>query len=160
MFISQIGVVPFLSGYLMWRDTTILMFAVLFAIIGHLIVAFNTKVWVLYIAYIFWMLFNTITTTSRSNLSKLMMSTEVGKAFSVLGILQALLPLASKPVFMFIYKTTLDTFPGAYRVLTASLYCIVLGLIIFTHFGLKRMNKDQLEQEPEEMKGLKDPTND
>jgi hypothetical protein len=155
MFISQIAVVPFLSVYLRCRDTTILLTAVLFHIIAQLIVAFNNKIWVLYIAYVLWMLFNTITTTCRSNLSKLMDSTEIGKAFSVLGIIQALLPMATKPAFSFLYRATLETFPGTYRVLSAGLYCIVLGLLIFTHVGLKRMDSRVANRDPEEMKELK-----
>ena len=155
MFLCQIAVVPFLSGFLKWRDTTILITAVLFNIIAQLITAFNSKIWVLYIAYIFWMLYNTITTTSRSNLSKLMDSAEIGKAFSVLGIIQALLPMATKPAFSFLYKATLETFPGTYKVLTASLYTIVLGLLIFTHFGLKKMDARVSKRDQEEMKELK-----
>jgi len=155
MFFSQIALVPFLSGFLKWRDTTILMTAVFFNIIAQVVVAFNNKVWVLYIVYLFWMLFNTITTTSRSNLSKLMDSAEIGKAFSVLGIIQALLPMATKPAFSFLYKATLETFPGTYRLLTASLYCIVLGLLVYTHFGLKKMDKTVANRDPEEMKELK-----
>ena len=140
MFICQIAVVPFLSGCLKWRDTTILITAVICNIIGLVMVAFNTKIWVLYIVYIFWMLNNTITTTSRSNLSKLMESAEIGKAFSVLGIIQALLPLATKPAFSFLYKATLETCPGIYMMLSASLYSLVVGLLIFTHFGLKKLD--------------------
>ena len=155
MFISQIAVVPFLSGHLRCRDTTILLAAVLLNIIAQLIVAFNNKVWVLYIAYGLWMLFNTITTTCRSNLSKLMDPTEIGKAFSVLGIIQVLLPMAIKPAFSFLYRATLETFPGTYRVLSAGLYCIVLGLLVFTHVGLKRMETRGASMDPEEMKELK-----
>jgi len=141
MFVCQIAVVPFLSGFLKWRDTAILTTAVVCNIIGLVMVAFNTKIWVLYIVYIFWMLNNTITTTSRSNLSKLMESAEIGKAFSVLGIIQALLPLATKPAFSFLYKATLETCPGIYMLLSASLYSLVVGLLIFTHFGLKKLDE-------------------
>jgi len=154
MFFSQIAVVPFLSGVLKFRDTSILMLAVLFNIVAQFIVAFNNKIWVLYICYVLWMLLNTITTTSRSNLSKLMDSTEIGKAFSVLGIIQALLPVATKPAFAFLYKMTLETCPATYKVLTGSLYCIVLGLLVYTHFGLKRMDARIAKSDPEELKEL------
>merc|ERR1712142_719103 len=156
MFICQVAVVPFLSGYLGWRDTGIIVTAVLCNIIGLITVAFNSKIWVLYIVYIFWMLNNTITTTSRSNLSKLMESEEIGKAFSVLGIVQALLPLATKPAFSFLYKATLDTCPGIFMLLSASLYSLVLGLLLFTHLGLKRRDKRQEKgKSKEEVERLK-----
>ena len=157
MFFSQIAVVPFLSSVLKFRDTTILMLAVFFNIAASFLVALSNKMFTLFICYVLWMLFNTITTTSRSNLSKLMDSTEIGKAFSVLGIIQALLPVATKPAFSFLYKMTLGTFPGTYKVLTGSLYCIVLGLIVHTHFGLKRLEGMIHKRDPEEMKELKKP---
>ena len=83
-----------------------------------------------------------------------MESNEVGKAFSVLGILQSLFPFVTKPFFSFLYKMTLEDFPGAFRVLTGSLYIFVLLLLIYTHFGMKkqeRENKNEEEHLGEEM---------
>ena len=67
-------VVPFMSGYMAWRDTTILILAVCFIIIGFFMTAFSSQLWVLYICYGLFMLWNTVTTTCRSNLSKLLNS--------------------------------------------------------------------------------------
>ena len=86
-----------------------------------------------------------------------MESNEVGKAFTVLGILQTLFPFITKPFFSYLYKSTLETFPGAYRVLCGSLYILVLILLIYTHFGMKRQDRKTQEEKPagEEMLNLK-----
>ena len=130
-----------MSSVLKWRDTTILMIAVFCAIVGLFATALFKQMWVLYLCYVLFMLWNTITTTSRSNMSKLMESNEIGKAFSFLAVFQSLLPFVTKPFFAFFYKHTLETFPGAFRMLTGGLYSIVLVIIILTHFGLKRREK-------------------
>ena len=133
--------VPFLSGYLEWRDTTILMVAVSCTAISHVGTGLLSQLWVLYLGYVLNMLWNAVTTTSRSNMSKLMESNEIGKAFTFLAIFQGITPIATKPLFAFLYKNTLEIFPGAYKILSASLYIGVLIIIITTHFGLKRLEK-------------------
>merc|ERR1719400_2905369 len=87
---------------------------------------------------VFGMLANTITTTSRSNLSKLMEEQEIGKAFSILGILQALLPVVTKPAFAILYQNTLKVFPATYLIVVSAFYTGVLAILIYTHFGLKK----------------------
>ena len=127
-----------MSGYFKWKDTTIIMIATLGMIVGQFLEAFNTKISVIFISAVLKLLWNTITTISRSAITKLMESDEVGKAFSVLGVLGALFPVITKPFYSYLYKTTLETFPGAFFVLSASLYILVLLLLIYTHFGMKR----------------------
>jgi len=138
MLVTQLLIIPFLSGLLKLRDTSILSLAVAMVIIGDLIRAFNSKLWVLYAAMVFGMLANTITTTSRSNLSKLMEEQEIGKAFSILGILQALLPVVTKPAFAILYQKTLKIFPATYLLVVSVFYAGVLAILIYTHFGLKK----------------------
>ena len=135
--------VPFLSGYLEWRDTTILMVAIACTTIGHVGTGLPdiSQLWVLYLGYVLNMLWNAVTTTSRSNMSKLMESNEIGKAFTFLAIFQGITPIATKPLFAFLYKNTLEIFPGAYKILSGTLYIGVLLIIIFAHFGLKRLEK-------------------
>jgi len=141
MLTSQLLLIPLLSGVLKLRDTFILSLAVAGVIVSDLIRAFNDELLVLYIAMVFSMLANTITTTSRSNLSKLMEEQEIGRAFSILGILQALIPVVSKPCFAVLYKHTIKVFPAAYLLVVAGLYVGVLALLIVTHIGLRRRDR-------------------
>ena len=75
-----------------------------------------------------------------------MASSEVGKAFSVLGVISSIFPFVTKPFFSFLYRETLATFPGAFRVLTGSLYVLVLILLIMTYIGMRRQ-RQKLENE-------------
>ena len=137
----QVVLVPFLSGYLEWRDTTILLVAISCTILSQFGTALLSQLWALYLGYVLNMLWNSITTTARSNMSKLMESNEIGKAFTFLAIFTGIIPIATKPFFAFLYKNTLETFPGAYKILSASLYLGILLIILLTHFGLKRLEK-------------------
>ena len=55
----------------------------------------------------------------------------------MLGILQALLPVVSKPAFAFLYQQTLTSFPATFLLVVAVLYSGVLAILVFTHVGLK-----------------------
>ena len=77
----------------------------------------------------------------RSNLSKLLSCKEVGRAFTILSLFQGILPFITRPLYAALYKLSLDTFPAAFRVLTAGLYLIVLAIIVAAHFGLLRNEK-------------------
>jgi hypothetical protein len=60
--------------------------------------------------------------THRSLISKCIESDEVGKAFSILAVIAALVPVASNPLYRQLYDSTMDSFPGAIFLLTAALY--------------------------------------
>ena len=81
-----------MSSYLKWSDTTIIIIAVIGNITGQFLTAFSKSMSVLWVAYVLWMLWNTITTISRSSITKFMASSEVGKAFSVLGVISSIFP--------------------------------------------------------------------
>ena len=120
----------------MWQDSTIIIIAVICNIIAQFSIALNTNIAFLYLAYVLWMLWNSITTLSRSSITKFMEQNEVGRAFSVLGILQAIFPFLTNPFISFLYKMTLETLPGAFRIWRGSLYFLVLSV------GRERENKN------------------
>ena len=140
-----------MSSVFQWRDTTIIILAVVCNIIAQFSIALNTDIAFLYLAYVLWMLWNSITTLTRSSLTKFLDSNEVGRAFSVLGTLQAVFPLLTNPFISFLYKMTLETLPGAFRIWRGSLYFIVLFLLIYIHLGLKKEQSSVKEKEPKEM---------
>ena len=119
-----------MSSVFKWRDTTIIILAVICNIIAQFSIALNSDLAFLYLAYVLWMLWNSITTLSRSAITKFLDPFEVGKAFAVLGTLQAVFPLITNPFISFLYKMTLETIPGAFRIWRGSLYFIVLFLLI------------------------------
>ena len=83
----------------------------------------------------------------RSNLSKLLSCKEVGRAFTILSLFQGILPFVTRPFYAALYKLSLQTFPAAFRLLTAGLYFIVLAIIVAAHFGLLQIEKKQENKE-------------
>ena len=61
---------------------------------------------------------------------------KVGKIFSIVGAFQAFLPFASSPLFGFLYRATVSTFPAAFLFLVAALKLVegkkksIIGLIL------------------------------
>ena len=99
-------------------------------------------VWVLFVIWtIFYLLYFNIFTTTRSAMSKLMDPTEIGKAFSVLGVLEACLALVAKPLYGFMYQASLDIFAGLWMVVSVGFLLIALLIAIILHCGMKSHQK-------------------
>ena len=126
-----------LEKFLALRDTTIIALALFLTTTGVFLKTFNTSVWVLYFVNIVYSTHWAVSTISRSCLSKLIGSNEIGRAFTVLAVLESILPLITKPFNAFLYQQTLSTFPGAFIALAGSGYFVVFLLQLYIHFGLK-----------------------
>ncbi|XP_045601917.2 probable peptidoglycan muropeptide transporter SLC46 [Procambarus clarkii] len=66
--------------------------------------------------------------SSRGALSKLVTEEELGAIFSIVAVGEAVLPLASGPLFTAVYNATLDVFPGAIFALTSCFFAIICCL--------------------------------
>ena len=55
-----------MSSYLKWSDITIIIIAIIGNITGQFLTAFSKSMTMLWVAYVLWMLWNCITTISRS----------------------------------------------------------------------------------------------
>ena len=147
--ISQLVIVPVLSGRLKFRDTTIIIFAMSTSIIGYLIFALSYDLTFLLLGYVFWAFYANITTTSRSCLTKLVNPSEIGSVLGIVGIFQSLLSIVSKPFYGFLYKSTVAVFPATYLFVSISLFSVALVTLIVAHVGLK---KRQVEMEALQLK--------
>lgn len=65
------------------------------------------------------MLNGTMGVVAKSMLSKLCPSDDFGKMFSILAIVELLVPLVFDPTYSTIYQHTMDTFPGSVFLLSA-----------------------------------------
>ena len=141
---SQLILVPFLSKRLQIRDTTIIIWALFPAILGFFLEAFLTRVIFLFITWsLVYILYINIFTTTRSALTKLVDSTEVGKLFTTLAILNSILQLISKPFYGFLYQATVDIYPPIWIFVSQIFLLIPLILIIINHVGMKRTESQQ-----------------
>ena len=68
---------------------------------------------------------------------------------------QAMVPLVASPLYGFLYKSTIDTIPGAFILFSAGIFILVAICIIIVHFGMKKINrKKEEEEELKEKKNL------
>lgn len=68
-------------------------------------------------------------TAMRSIATKLVDKDELGKVNSLFGAAEALMPLVYMPMYAFLYKATINTFPGAFFLVGGAL--IAPTVIIF-----------------------------
>ena len=82
-----------------------------------------------------------ITTTIRSNITKIVGPFEVGAVFSLLAAFQAAVPLAARPLFGFTYKATIESFPGAFLVIGACVAFFCIFLLFYVTWRVERSER-------------------
>ena len=60
---------------------------------------------------------------------------------------QSMAPLVASPLYGFMYKSTIETFPGAFLIFTACMYLVVAAILAIIWYGLKQVKKRRLEDE-------------
>ena len=146
-FFSQMVVLPFLSKTLKFRDTTIMILGLAPALLGFFGEAFFSDIWALFVIWsVFYLLYFNIFTTTRSAMSKLMDPAQIGKAFSLLGVLEACLALVAKPFYGLLYQASLDIFAGMWILISNGILLVALIIAIALHFGMKR-SQEEIERD-------------
>ncbi|XP_059079164.1 lysosomal proton-coupled steroid conjugate and bile acid symporter SLC46A3-like [Tigriopus californicus] len=140
---TQYVAVPFLTETLKFHDTTLGFWGVIGSLINTIIMAFAREGWWLYLGSVIAFLGPTITTSSRSLVTKCVGPFEVGAAFSIMGAIQAMVPLCAIPFFGFTYKATIEWFPGTFLLVSAVLYVIVAVLLIVANIGLRKVERTE-----------------
>ena len=84
-------------------------------------------------------------TMFRSLISKNVQANEVGRVFSVIGILETIMPFVTAPVFGFLYKSTVEYQSNAFLFLTTAFKGTVLVLMIIVRFK-ERKETSQIEE--------------
>merc|ERR1719195_1046953 len=71
---------------------------------------------------------------ARSLLSQSVDQTEVGRIFSCLALLSALVQFVSGPMYAVIYNQTLDTFPGTFMLTTSLIIFVAMVITVLDTF--------------------------
>ena len=70
---------------------------------------------------------------------------EVGKIFAIVGTFQALVPFASSPLFGFLYRATVATFPAAFLFLVSAFKFVEMIVVIIVFIHAKKDEKKAKE---------------
>ena len=135
------------------------MIAICGVILQQLVICFTppSLTWLVYVAGVPAILGICITTVCRSLITKVkhlhffdslsltithcpaqcVQPWEIGTVFSVVGALQAMMPLLASPMYGFLYKRTLATLPGAFLLLNVGLYVVVMFLVLWVYTRMR-----------------------
>ena len=72
---------------------------------------------------------------------------EIGKAFSAVAFLAAVMPIASNGAFRGLYDATLETFPAAFLLLTAAIGTLITYLNFYVYTQRGKMKSTETEEE-------------
>ncbi|XP_055609407.1 tetracycline resistance protein, class C-like [Uranotaenia lowii] len=94
--------------------------------------------WHLYMAIVVSMLKGIAGPMGRAVISNTAPPNEIGKIFSLTTSIESLTPLVSAPVYTFVYKRTISWYPGAFNLISATLYftCLCLMILVRVFQGM------------------------
>ncbi|XP_042860364.1 proton-coupled folate transporter-like [Penaeus japonicus] len=142
--IAACVVVPFLSYRLSVRDTMLSFIASISQLFYDVLMGTAPTSWVLYLAVVLAGCKNMGISCSRGALSKLVVQHEMGAVFSVIGIGEALLPLAVSPAYTAIYNSTLEVFPGTVFLVLASVSVAIAVIYVWLLSHFEEGNEEEL----------------
>ena len=90
---------------------------------------------------------NTTAIIIRSALSKVTPADELGCIFSMLGALEAFLPLIASPLMTKVYNSTLDIFPGTFLLVSALFYLLTIIFLSIVYILAKKIPRQEEEEE-------------
>ena len=114
-------VMPIVGGKFKATDAFLLTLISLIETLGYLLSPFTSNLAVFYVYQILCTIGNCKFPIGRSLISKYCEPDEVGKIYSIQSIVISISFMASNPLVRGLYNKTLETFPGAYLLLNASL---------------------------------------
>ena len=138
--VSQTTVIPILTSRLKWQDTSIMAFGVCSFIVNMMFSVFGRANWVLYTGLLFGTHYWCTASMCRSQLSKIVGAYDVGKLYSTLAFTQALMPLAGMPMFGYMYRATVETYPAMFLWVATGVSVVEL-VIIAAISNIQRKNE-------------------
>lgn len=138
--------IPLMSRVLGWRDTVIVMIGATAHTVARIFYSTATVSWVFYTGGVFAAVGPIVAPVIRSIVSKIVSSSEKGKAFSVLSVADNAIPLVSGVAYSTVYNAFIHIHPAAIFYLTMATQYGVFILILYIHV---KTDHDEFEREME-----------
>jgi len=145
---------PILCHKLKLHDSLVLFIVTSLEAASAMIKPFTSTVWQFYLANAIGAIAYSKYAVVRSLLSKCIDAQEMGKMFSLIALVSALVPIGGNPLFRQLYNFTLSSFPGAFFILFALLHCIAAGFSITVYFKRKHIPTTDSVEPPIEVTKL------
>lgn len=122
-----------LKKWLQISDMTIAILALVSSVIDSTFKAFATESYQMYVSSAFGFFRLLSTPVFRSIMSNILPHSEIGKIYSATTSLEAFSGLGAGPLYSRIYNKTFTTFPGAFLLITSSVFIIDLIVALFVY---------------------------
>ncbi|ODM92776.1 Solute carrier family 46 member 3 [Orchesella cincta] len=86
----------------------------------------------------------------RSMISKVVAKEEIARVFTFLACGEATMPIVGVPIYSYIFRHTLDTFPGAMFMVSAATYMFIISSFIYLYFSMRNANNHIQMDDPTE----------
>ncbi|CAG9761150.1 unnamed protein product [Ceutorhynchus assimilis] len=134
--------IPLLSKVLKLSDCAIIMAGALAHSAARIFYSTAIEAWVFYFGGVFAAFGPIVAPVIRSMLSKIVATSEKGKAFSVLGVADNAVPLISGVLYSKLYNSTIHNQPGAIFYLTIASQMGVFILVLYVKFIYKDRKRE------------------
>jgi len=135
-------VMPLLSFYWKVHDALIGVISTVSKVASLIVISVANDGWILFIGACLGFLSSLASIVIRSMLSKCVNKSDLGKIYSLLGSLEAAVPLLAAPLFTVVYNSTLETFPGAVFLVQASIFAVSGLGFSYVFYLLTRTGQD------------------
>jgi hypothetical protein len=139
-FVTNLVILPLLARHL--ADTSLVLLAILTTSTAYVTTAFGSTVLYLLLVGLLFALNWPIEKITNALLSKLVSADEIGTTFSFLAVISKIIEFVAKPFYGFLYRATVDRFPGAFLFVSTGCLCLAACLMISVRRGLARRGRD------------------
>lgn len=138
MIIGNVVGMYVLNKLLRVSETNLAIVSYLSCFADYAIKAFASQPWHLYLATAIALFRGMSGPMCRAILSNTVPVNEIGKIYSLTTSMESISPLGSATLYSFVYSHTLNTFPGAFNLISSGVYMICAVLLIAVFVCLKR----------------------
>jgi len=144
LLFGSLVALPIMSYRLGFEDNLIGFIGSCTFMVNNVITGTAPYGWVMYIALVVLIFGSGVTNSTRSALTKIVPSNEIGSIYATLAIFETLLPLITEPFGTLLYNSTLDIFPGTIYLFGACIYLLISCILVWllTNFPPERNNSD------------------